>query len=328
MADPAKCSVEINTAKVGQEATVLIKTAYENGQPCLEPQEVSVELQPDRETDRGKVLKATVKVSSKRGEYQCVFTPKTRGWHQLNAVVNNHMIPYRSSPFHLYVDMPPSKLEDTDEKIELDLPYQAALMESNQIIVSQSSKISIYDGNSCTEFHTEGSPNGHHSTGIATGKDGSVFVAYDKPCIVKYDHQGKKVCETTNIKFGEHHLQRPGRIELSRDGTQLYVCDRGNERVVVFDSDLAPADVLDRYGQFADITFGEEDDYVYLSDKNKNVVLKYTGDGKLVAFNTYIKIMRVLIMSNGRLYAVIHNIHEPFTVILSLKRQLNLYLPC
>lgn len=298
-ADPTKCYVIKGEARVGEEATILVKTAYENGQPCIEPQEVIVKLHPEGKTDN--TVKATVNNCSKRGEYPCVYTPKTRGWHLLHVLVHKQAI--LDSPFKIYVDMPPSLLNDVHTSIELELPYQAAFIANNQIIVSQSTKITIIDGDNHTEFHKEDSHNCYRSSGIATAKDGSVFVAYDKPCIVKYNHQGQKVCETTDTKIGEQQLQRPGRIELSKDEASLFVCDRGNERVVVFDTNLNPIRVFATGGQMVDIAFGA-DDHVYLSDKNRNTIFMYTSDGQPKASfgESILKAPRGLLIHSGHLY--------------------------
>ncbi len=203
----------------------------------------------------------------------------------------------------MYVDMPPSQLKDIHASIDLELPYQVAFTANNQIIVSQSTKVTIIDGNNHTEFRKEDSYNGYHSTGIAAAKDGSVFVAYDKPCIVKYNQQGQKECETIDTIIGERQLQRPGRIKLSKDETSLYVCDRGNERVVIFDTNLNPIRVFADGGQLVDIAFGT-DNHVYLSDKNRNTIFMYTSDGQLKAGfgESMLKAPRGLLIHSGHLY--------------------------
>ncbi len=299
-ADPTKCSVVIGEARVGEEATVVVKTAYENGQPCIEPQEVIVQLHPEGKTNR--MVTATVSKGGQRGEYPCVFTLNTRGWHQLHVVVNKQTI--LNSPFEMYVSMPPSQIKDIYTSIDLDLPYQAAFTANNQIIVSQSAKVMLVDGNNCTEFLKEDTHNGYHSTGIAAAKDGSIFIVYDKPCIVKYNLQGQKQCETIDIKFDNLLLQRPGRIKLNKDETNLYVCDRGNERVVVLDTSLNPIRIFAKGGQLVDIAFGA-DDHVYLSDKNRNVISMYTGDGqpKSSFGESILKAPRGLLIHSGHLYA-------------------------
>ncbi len=94
-ADPTKCSATINKAQVGEEAITMVKTAYENGQPCIEPQELIVQLHPEGNTDN--TITAAVNKCSKRGEYPCTFTPKTRGWHLLHVLVNKQAIPIAHS---------------------------------------------------------------------------------------------------------------------------------------------------------------------------------------------------------------------------------------
>ena len=258
-----------------------------------------VQLHPEGKTD--KIITATVSKCDKRGEYPCTLTPNTRGCHQLHVVVNNQTI--LNSPFEMYVSMPPSQFKDIHKSIDLDLPYQAAFTANNQIIVSQSEKVTLIDGNNHVEFRKEDTYNGYHSTGIAAAKDGSIFIGYDKPCIVKYNLQGQRECETTDIKFDNRQLQRPGRIEFNKNETYLCVCDRGNERVVVFDTDLNPIRVFAEGGQLVDIAFGA-DNHVYLSDKNRNTIYMYTGNGEPKASfgQSILKAPRGLLIHSGHLY--------------------------
>ena len=299
-ADPTKCSATINKAKVGEEATVLVKTAYENGKPCIEPQEVIAQLHPEGKMDS--VVTATVNKCSKRGEYLCVYTPNTRGRHTIHVLVNKQEI--CNSPFELYVDMPPSRIKDVCRSIKLDLPYQMVLTPENKMIVSQSvkpAKIVVIDGDNPREFCKK---EDYYPTGIAAAKDGSVFVAYDKPCIVKYNHEGEKMHETTDTTFDGQQLKRPGRIELRKDQMYLYVCDRGNERVVIFNINLEPVRVFATQGRFSDISFAEDDDHVYMSDKNKNTILKYASNGQLLdrIGESILKAPRGLLIHRGHLY--------------------------
>ena len=301
-ADPMKCSATINKARVGEEATIVVRTAYENGQPCIEPQEVIAQLCPEGKVEN--IVTATVDKCSERGEYLCVYTPNTRGRHLIHILVNKQEI--CSSPFELYVDMPPSQLKDVCRSIKLDRPYQVVLTSDNKMIVSQSvkpAKITAIDGDNHSEF-CKGED--YYPTGIAAAKDGSVYIAYDKPCIAKYDRHGEKVCETTEsgIMFGEQGIKRPGRIELSKDEMCLYVCDRGNERVVIFNTSLDPIKVFADQGRFSDISFAEDDDHVYVSDKNKNVILKYTSNGQLLERigESILKAPRGLLVHRGHLY--------------------------
>ena len=300
-ADPTKCSVSTGKAEVGEKATFYVQTVYENDQPCIEAQEVRANI---RSENSEKSISVTITSAGRRGEYECTFTPEERGWHNFDVLVNGQKI--ESSP--LFVNMPPWKLKDVTHSIELKCnPYQAAFTPAGHMIVSRSekpAKITVIDKEVQREFCNEDSHNNYLPTGIATAKDGSVYIAYDKPCIVKYDQQGQKVCETNPLlKFNDLQLKRPGRIELSKDCVHLYVCDRGNERVVVYNSSLDPVKVFAEQGQFAGIAFGEEN-YVYLSDKSKNIILECTSDGKLHSHfgGSVLKAPRGILMHNGHLY--------------------------
>ena len=308
-ADPTKCSVSNGKAEVGEKTTFYIKTVYENNQPCIEAQEVSAEIHPPGDKSSENTIKATImSCTERRGVYCCTFIPRVRGWHTLSVTVNKQ--PIRNMCKSLCVHIPPSKLNDRVHSIELKMPYQVAFMPTTgQMIVSQSGnttvcKITLIGGDSQTEFRKEDLHKNDLPTGIAVAKDGSVYIAYDKPCIVKYDQQGHKVTETdANFKLKGIQLKRPGRIELSRDDRQLFVCDRGNERVVVLDSSLNAVEVFAEKGLYSGIAFGE-DNHVYLSDKSKNIICIYMHAGvQLTQFgNLVLKAPRGLLIHNGHLY--------------------------
>ena len=309
-ADPTKCSISIDGAvKVGEEATIFVKTAYENDQPCIEQQEVSARLHPEGNTENP-ITAAVTKSTGKRGEYKCTFTPETRGQHLLHVLVKKQQI--NDSPFKVYVDMPPMQLNKIARSIEVELPYQAVITSNNQLIVSQSTnpaKITIIDGASHKEFRKEDSYNCYHPAGIAAASDGSVYVVYGEHYIVKYSQEGDKLHEVINAELGEYQLKRPGRIQLNKDETHLYVCDRGHERVVVFNAqNLEPVQVFADQGQYAGIAFGDEND-VYLSDKHRNVVLKLiNGQQHQVHIGeSLLKAPRGLLIKNGYLYVADHN---------------------
>ena len=149
--------------------------------------------------------------------------------------------------------------------------------------------------------------NMYHLTGIAVAKEeGSVFVAYDKPCsIVKYDQHGRVQCETY-CKDSNNQLKRPGRIELTEDESELYVCDRGNERVVIFDTNLKLKRVFPLQGLMSGVAFGvfNGEQLVFLSDKNKNIIYKCRSNGEVIAClgESILKAPRGLLIKDGYIY--------------------------
>ncbi len=83
-------------------------------------------------------------------------------------------------------------------------------------------------------------------TGVAFGSNGDVFVAdgYDHSRVVRFDAEGRYVAAWGERGVGPGQLEVPHGIAADGRG-RIYVADRANARVQVFDEEGAPIDVWD-----------------------------------------------------------------------------------
>ena len=122
-------------------------------------------------------------------------------------------------------------------------------------------------------------------TGVVIAPDGSIFIADGEHSpnhrVVKYSPAGKFVTSwggrgTDPGKFDEPH-------DLAMDSRgRLYVADRGNNRIQVFDQD---GHYLDQWKNFGLAPHGlciTRDDMLYVANHNSYVHIGDTRDGRLV----------------------------------------------
>ena len=281
-ADVSKCTVEgdgIHVAETKSIAKFTIHTAYCNGLPCKEPQDVRVEIKSLVDQSN---LQSTIDARD-NGTYDVSYRPATRGRHEVSVYVNNRPLP--GCPFHMYAETPPTQLCEPIRHITgLQTPYGASLTCTGRLLVSESvshaGKIAIVRTDaSGTTVDRPDQINLTHPTGIVVDEEESVYVVdQEENCITKYDRNWTSCAST-----GKDDLDRPGRITVSRQG-ELFVCDRANGRVLVFDRDLQhsrifgnPEDVDRPVG----IAF-DEDGNVYITDLHLHRISKFSLDGNLL----------------------------------------------
>ena len=166
------------------------------------------------------------------GMYSITFTPPVRGRHDLIVKVKDKEI--GGSPFPVFVKIPPTQLGQPVLKIDgLNLPWGIAINNKQQLVVVESGyggkKISIMeqDGKKaqtieCTEFKAP--------RGVATAPDRTIYVTdIGAQCLFKFDTKGR------HLKTVHNELQSPYSVKIIHN--QLYVVDRGNSLVKIFDMD-------------------------------------------------------------------------------------------
>ena len=119
-------------------------------------------------------------------------------------------------------------------------------------------------------------------TDVAVATNGDFFVAdgYGNSRVVKFNATGKflKAWGTKGKAAGEFHL--PHAVRLDSKG-QVYVGDRENNRVQVFDQE---GHFVRQFGGFAPYgLFITKEDVLFVADGRANKVLKMTLDGKILA---------------------------------------------
>ena len=249
----------------------IVRTYDTHGQPTS----VSAEL---KTLVNGSVLQATV-VSQTPSTYELSYTPTTRGRHQLTVQVNNTEI----GTFQVFVQHPPTQLDCTVRTIEGINVMYIAVGDQGELFVTEhwDYKYMILDpqGQRVRTTFGYGKP-----TGIATDSEGNVYVASDGHKVKKLDRRGEVVKSVG--KWGKSAGEFGFPRGVGYHDHQVYVCDKDNGRIQVFDSDLNFVRLFgtnsDGPGQLKeprDIDFDTQGN-IYILDYNKHQVVVFSEDGQ------------------------------------------------
>jgi hypothetical protein len=124
----------------------------------------------------------------------------------------------------------------------------------------------------------------HRQTDIGWDPQGNIFVSdgYTNSRVVKYDKWGKFIKSVGTRGAAPGQMNTPHGMQVDAKGN-VYVADRGNYRIQVFDNNLTLRAIYDHVGQpwTLCITPGPHQ-YMYSSnsypDNNNNVVMTWTGE--------------------------------------------------
>lgn len=296
-ADPSQCTAEglgVELAVTNQSASFNVHVRCSKGQVCREPQSITVELKSkvDGSVVRGESEMQTPEL------YKITYTPKVRGRHELTVCI--HDCPIEGSPFQVFVDYPPQLIREPVRKISgLIRPYGAVLSGESVLFVSESASTHTRGGVGATASLTaagiavvdtkEGKLVSRHEqqrlsnpAGIGIDGDGFRYVVDNTG---KEDESIKKYDQSWNLVSLANLLSeftRPGRIRIHDN--QIFICDRGHDKIKVFDTDL-------RLVRTLSITFNRPVDIAFDKDGNIFVTQLYghclskldpTGERKLL----------------------------------------------
>jgi DNA-binding beta-propeller fold protein YncE len=124
-------------------------------------------------------------------------------------------------------------------------------------------------------------------TDIAFAADGNFFVSdgYGNSRVVKFDKDGKFLLAWGKKGTGEGEFNTPHAVRFDSKGN-LYVGDRENDRVQVFDQN---GKFIRAFGGFAPFgLFITPDDTLFVADGRAHHVMKMTVEGKIL--NTFGKL--------------------------------------
>ena len=244
--DPTKCTAAgpgTKVAEVGESAQFTVHTVYENSRLCIEKQVVEAEL---KSIVNDSVVHA--KVTSKgRGGYEVTYTPEIRGRLSLMVKVNGTQI--AGSPFHVFVRIHPTQLGKPVKVVEgLWLPCGMALNSKQQLVVCVQREmwggrnVMLFDRLNGKRLRTFILPTslgllGHVNpiSVISMDKDDNTYVYYNSS-VHKFSNEGSllKVVGQKGTQPGQ--FNHPSLIKVIDD--KVYMCDRGNHRVQIFNTEL------------------------------------------------------------------------------------------
>ena len=197
------------------------------------------------------------------GVYNITCTPRVRGRHDLTVKVNDKDIV--GSPFRVFVKIHPTQLGPPVRTITgVSMPWGIALNNTQQLVVSKyedGKKVSIMERDGkrvqtieCDKFRDP--------RGVATGPDGAIFVTDSSAkCLFKFNKDGRL------LKTVQNALKCPLFIKTIKN--RLYVSDRGNNLVKIFDTDCNVIGTIptNECHSLYDITEGDDGLYVVGGDK-------------------------------------------------------------
>ena len=254
---PGACSLETMGGAVGgvtnglgpaqtlQYSQFVVNVVNRNKLPCPCIQDVSVRvkcLENGFET-------STLVRDRGGGRYHVSFCPEFRGRHQIHVAVNGRDI--AGSPFSLSVVMPHSQLGRCCQGCIQDVtqPRGIVLTPQGHIMICE------WNGNRIVEMDRVGrtvrvlrSEGISHPASLALSDAGDIFVVKGTRVgggVVKWDRFGRLARSVFAEGEGQAQFQSPRGVRISPRGDEVYVCDRDNARLQVFDVELRYLRCLD-----------------------------------------------------------------------------------
>ena len=278
--DPTECTAEgpgTKVAEVSKSAQFTVHTVYQNGQLCREQQVVEAELKS--------VVNDSVvhtKVTSKgRGVYEVTYTPEVRGRYTLIVKVNGTQI--AGSPFQVFAKIHPTQLGEPVRVVEgVNRPWGIALNSKRQLVVAEWSgkKVTVFDREgkkvqtiTCEKFS--------YPIGVAVDKDDNIYVSDWTNCsLFKFSKEGKlmKVVGRKGTQPGE--FKDLSMMKIIND--KLYVCDRGNNRVQILNTELEYMNSFGCHGD-GDGQFKKPNDIA--QDRAGNLYATDSGNNRVQVFD-------------------------------------------
>ena len=238
-ADSSKCIAE-GSALISAETMRLEKltvTVFDNGgKPCKFPQNVSVEVKC---LSNEATFHADVTATG-TAEYQVTFCPKYRGEHEITIRVNEKMIP--RSPFSIVVLQPVSQLGQCHAIIDgLTNPRGLALKQNGNLLVCEWNRGRVVEldelGRQVGSF---GSGQLIHPASVALNQQGTLYIvdaAGERSCVKKFSDSGYLISSMGREGERRGEFKNPRGIAVN-SRNEVFVCDRDNHRIQVFDSGL------------------------------------------------------------------------------------------
>ena len=287
----------LTSATVNLTTQILVELTDSSGRPHPLPMNITAQLEPiskatptkqqatpTRESPYSVVTMATP------SRYEVTYTPVSRGRHKLHVQVNDKEI--NGSPFTVTVYPDPKQLGHPVRTVTgLYWPYGIAFNNREEMIVSEcrAHRVSILDtrGQKIRTFGSRGdSPHQMISPkGIATDDSGNIYVSSEDK-LQKFTSTGEliKCVGREGGKEGEFDVPRG----LTLCDNLVYVCDRSNHRIQVFDLDLNFVRSIGSHGsgrgefdQPLDVKFDTAGN-MYVADGGNGIVQVMDSSGRFI----------------------------------------------
>ena len=275
----------------GRESTITI--SFDGSPVPVPPSLISCSLTPP---DNIQPIQCSVKESRQSGQCNVVFTPVTRGLHQLHVHVRVHDIEISGSPMSIPISVPPEKRGAPLKTVSgLRGPTGLSVTDDGLVIVSERDGhcISILDkeGKKIKSFGSNGTGRGqlNNPEGVAISSKGNILVAdsYNHR-IQEFTMDGKCIsCVGTNGNCPQQ-FEYPQGIAVNRTTGQVVVAESDNNRVQVLNSNLIFSHMFGSRGSGqghfdcpTDVAVDNEG-FVYVADRVNHRIQKFTIEGQFV----------------------------------------------
>ena len=285
-------NIDRHLALMRKESTSTIAFEFPDGSSVLlppPPSHISCYLTPP---DNNQPMECTVKESTQSGQYKVVFTPITRGLHQLHVSVHDINIP--GSPLGIPVAISPKMRGNPVKSITgLKYPWGIDVTDDGLMIVSEYGGhcITVLDreGKKIKSFESLGSGRGQfkYPSGIAVTSNRTILVGdSSNHRIQELTMEGECITCIGESGNGPLQFQYPRGIAINITTGQVFVVDNGNHRIQVLNPDLTFSYTFGSngsvQGQFIhpyDVTLDSEG-FVYVADHYNHRIQKFTPEGR------------------------------------------------
>ena len=225
----------LHSATVNHPTHVLVELIDSSGRPCSLQQNVTADLEFISEDTTTGLSHKTDNVAAviSSSQYKMSYTAVGRGQHNLHVRVNNKEI--NGSPFTITVYPDPSKINCPVRVVTgIMTPYDIAINSNGQMVVSESKEhqLSIIDksGTIIQKCVSSGEP-----AGVDIDKHNNLYVSSEHK-LQKFNSSGELIKWVGQKGSGNEEFDDPRGVTLYNN--QVYVCDRNNHRIQLFDLDL------------------------------------------------------------------------------------------
>ena len=259
--------VSLQSATVNHSTHVIVELTDSSSRPASLPQNVTAQLETVSEEPTP--TKASQWQQSKKPEkrvsvsmmtpsrYKVSYTAVSRGQHKLHIQVNDRDI--SGSPFTITVYPDPTTLRYVypETVTELSYPYGIAINKSGEMVVSEWSghRVLIFDngGQKLNEFGSDGwnEDKMNSPAGIDIDNMDNIYVS-SRHKLQKFTSSGVLIKCVGQEGREEGEFDDPRGVTLHNNQDLVYVCDRNNHRIQVFDLDLNFVRSIGRYGKGSD----------------------------------------------------------------------------
>ena len=230
----------LQSATVNHPTHVIVELTESSGRPCSLQQNITAQLELVTEatptTPSSKADLAVVVTSPSR--YEVSYTAVSRGQHKFHVQVNDREI--NGSPFTVTVYPDPTQLGRPVRVVTgLNRPYGIAFNKCGEMVVSEwlGHRVSIFDirGRKIRTFGLHGdSPDQMiYPKGIAIDDTDTIYVSSEHK-LQKFTSSGEPLkCVGQRGRKEGIEFDDPRGVTLHDN--KVYVCDRNNHRIQVFD---------------------------------------------------------------------------------------------